>query len=77
MKVCNICLAPPEFAGNPVVQDLRGNKQYVFSQPQDYANAQVDFCGKCMELLQSQQWDKIAEKAHDVLMLRLGVVPDH
>lgn len=78
MKVCNICLGSPTHAGSPVVQDRAGEKQYVFSKPgADYTSIQVDFCEDCMDLLQSQQWDKIAEKAHDVLMLRLGVVPDH
>jgi hypothetical protein len=48
-----------------------GDKKYLFSAT--YKNCDVDFCKECMTLLQAQQWDKIGERAHDVLLLRLGV----
>ena len=73
MKVCNICLGPPDSSGTPVMQDTAGDRVYVFAKPGDYSGAQVDFCETCLSLLNHQSWDKIAERAHDVLMLRLGV----
>ena len=71
MKVCNVCLGPPEYKGAPQIENGRGDKAYLFSPT--WNGSEVDLCKPCLENLQHGRWDKLAESAHDVLMLRLGV----
>lgn len=78
MMVCDICMAPdPKYNGSPVIKVAGGtsNEEYLFQHPERRTTMRVDFCDKCVELLRARAWDKIAERAHDVLMLRLGVQP--
>lgn len=71
MKVCNVCLGPPDYSGQPMMQKGAGDKVYLFAP--DWQASSVDLCSTCVENFQHGRWDKIAESAHDVLMLRLGV----
>jgi hypothetical protein len=74
MMVCDICLGAPEYNGSPVIRKAgNGGEEYLFQHPNDRTTSRVDLCEKCVELIRARAWDKIAERAHDVLMLRLGV----
>ena len=71
MKVCNVCLGVPTHSGTPVISDISGNDHYLFGAT--WESRQVDFCAECLDLFSNNRWDLIAEKARDVLLLRLGV----
>ena len=74
VKVCNVCLGSPDFTGSPQVNDGSDNKKYLFSS--GWKDSTIDLCVGCLEFFQQGRWDKIAERAHDVLLLRLGVPGD-
>lgn len=74
MQVCDVCLGVPEYNGNPVIAtNTRGTDEYLFGDKTDYSAHKMDLCKTCREHFRNRQWDKIAERAHDVLMMRLGV----
>lgn len=72
MRVCNVCLAPPAYTGTPTIKQMsKSDEQYLFGL--DWMSATVDFCAECLDAMRKGRWDTLAERAHDVLMLRLGV----
>jgi hypothetical protein len=84
MMVCDICFTPdPTCTGQPTVNitepGKQGRQEYLFGHYETPArgprNSRVDLCKECLELLRQRNWDKIAERAQEVLMLRLGVQP--
>lgn len=74
MQVCDICLGVPDFTGSPMITSTKNRaEEYLFSNKGDINSRRVDLCKECRELFANRSWDKIAERAHDILMLRLGV----
>lgn len=49
------------------------SEEYLFASKGTLTSRQIDLCKECRELMSHRSWDKIAERAQDVLMLRLGV----
>jgi len=86
MLVCDICMTPdPICTGSPTVNvnepGHQGRQEYLFGQYEKNgalvsnpgASHRLDICKECLELIRLRAWDKIAERAQEVLMLRLGV----
>ena len=72
MTVCDVCMRPePVYGGSPYLRKSGTAEVYLFGQKSP--GNRIDLCEECKKLFEERAWDKIAEKAHDVLMLRLGV----
>lgn len=69
MQVCDVCLGDPQFGGSPTIRDTSARaEEYLFGDAH-----RIDLCKECRDLFLQRAWAKIAERAHDVLLLRLGV----
>lgn len=77
MRVCDVCYAPdPEFSGEPMVHKENLGNEYLFRANGDSnGDAEIALCESCVTLFRKRSWDKLAERAQEVVMLRLGVRP--
>jgi len=85
MMVCDICFTPdPICTGSPTVNINEPGKQsrqeYLFGKykpngSHEGSTLRIDVCRECLEMLRNRDWDGIAARAQEVLMLRLGVKP--
>lgn len=85
MMVCDVCFTPdPTATGSPTI-NVSGkgtpSQEYLFATYDDAgrrtpgSNYKIDLCRTCLTLLRQRAWGKIGERAHEALMLRLGVNP--